>query len=159
MKYACLIYIEDKGENLTETDLAAIVEACDAAAAWNAELREAGQHVFSAGLQSVRTAKTVSHSNGAVSITDGPFAETKEFFGGFTIIEARDFKQAIEHVSRFPLIPGRIEVRPVMEPNVELTDQVDRMIAAAIERTQSRDSTAGPSRVIERTQSRDSDRR
>jgi hypothetical protein len=140
MQFACLIYIEDKGKDLTQADLAEIVNACDAAAAWNAELREAGHHVFTAGLQSVRTAKTVSHSNGAVSITDGPFAETKEFFGGFTIIEARDFEQAIELASRFPPRVGKVEVRPLMAPNVELTDPADRMIAAAIQRRHSGDS-------------------
>ncbi|HEV3342319.1 MAG TPA: YciI family protein [Pirellulales bacterium] len=139
MKYACLIYVEDKKEHLTDADLAAIAETCEAADAWRAGLETAGYHVFSARLQSVRTAKTVSNRNGTVSVTDGPFAETKEFFGGFTIIEARDFKQAIELVSRFPPIPGRIEVRPVMEPNVELTDPDDLMIAAAIQRSRSGD--------------------
>src|SRR5579863_6019096 len=122
MKYACLIYIENKKEDLTEADLARIAETCEAADAWKAGLEKAGCHVFSARLQSVGTAKTVSNRNGVVSVTDGPFAETKEFFGGLTIIEARDFDEVIELVSRFPLIPGRIEVRPVMEPNVELTD-------------------------------------
>jgi hypothetical protein len=134
MKYACLIYIEDNKQALTQADLAVIAETCEAADAWKRDLEKAGYHVFSARLQSVRTAKTVSNRNGVVSVTDGPFAETKEFFGGFTVIEARDFKQAIELVSRFPLIPGRIEVRPVMEPNVELTDHDDRMIAAAMQR-------------------------
>jgi hypothetical protein len=144
MKYACLIYIEDKKQDLTETDLAAIAETCEAADAWRAGLEKAGDHVFSARLQSVRTAKTVSNRNGAVSVTDGPFAETKEFFGGFTIIEARDFNQALEIVASFPPIPGKIEVRPVMEPNVELSDPGDLMIAAAMERRQMSVRTSGP---------------
>lgn len=140
MKYACLIYIEDKKQALTEADLTAIADTCEAADAWKTELEKAGYHVFSARLQSIRTAKTVCNRNGVISVTDGPFAETKEFFGGLTVIDADDFNQAIKLVSKFPVIPGRIEVRPVMEPNVELTDEGDRMIAAAMRRRQPRGS-------------------
>ena len=54
MKFACLVYYE-QNDPLSEADLPAIVEECRDAAAWNEELRKGGHHVFTAGLQSVRT--------------------------------------------------------------------------------------------------------
>src|SRR6476620_12215294 len=115
MKYACLVYIEDKKQDsLSDVDLDAIVADCDAAAAWHAELKHRGHHVFSAGLQSIRTAVTVRSRGGAPSITDGPFAETKEFLGGFSIIEARDLNEALDLVSQFKARLLSIEVRPIM---------------------------------------------
>jgi hypothetical protein len=73
-----------------------------AAARWSDELKKAGHHVFAAGLQSARTARTVRNRNGNLSITDGPFAETKECLGGFTIIDARDLNEVGDRV----LTPG-----------------------------------------------------
>jgi len=138
MKYACLVYIEDKKqEALSEELLNAIVAECDAAAAWQAELKKGGHHVFSAGLQLVSTAITVRNRNGKLSMTDGPFAETKEFLGGFTIIEARDMNEALRLVSKFQTRMLTIEVRPIKEPNAELTDPIDRKIAEAIQRSHS----------------------
>jgi hypothetical protein len=136
MKYACLIYHEPtmlEGVPAAE-QLAAIVAECDAAAAWVEELQQGGHHVFSAGLQSVRTGTTVRNRNGKLSMTDGPFAETKECLGGFTIIEARDLNQALQLVSRFRAGIVTIEVRPLMEPGSELTDPVDRKIVDAMRR-------------------------
>jgi hypothetical protein len=133
MKYACLVYHEQKGA-VSEAELAAIVAECQDAVAWSEELKKSGHHVFSAGLQSVGTARTVRNRNGKLSITDGPFAETKECLGGFTIIEARDLNEALQLVSKFPARLTSVEVRPVMDPNAELTDPGDRRIAAALRR-------------------------
>jgi hypothetical protein len=135
MKYACLVYIEDnKQDALSEAELAAIVAECEAAAAWDAELKEGGHYVFSTGLQSVRTAITVRNRDGKQTMTDGPFAETKEFLGGFAIIEARDMNEALQLVSKFRTRMLTIEIRPIMGPNAELTDPIDRKIAEAIRR-------------------------
>jgi hypothetical protein len=133
MKFVCLVYHEQK-EAISEADLTAIVEECQGAAAWNVAMREGGHHVFTAGLQSVRTAKTVRNRDGRVCITDGPFAETKESLGGLTIIEARDLNEALELVSKFPVRLTSVEVRPIMDPGAELTDPGDRMVVAAIQR-------------------------
>ncbi len=135
MKYACLVYHEQK-DAVSEADLAAIVAECDRAAAWSEELKKAGHHVFTAGLQSVRTARTVRKRKGQLSITDGPFAETKECLGGFTIIDARDLNEALQLVSRFASALLTVEVRPVVDANAELTDPVDQKIAAALGRQQ-----------------------
>jgi hypothetical protein len=133
MKFACLVYHEQT-DAVSEADLAAIVAECEDAAAWNQAVRNSGHHVFTAGLQSARTAKTVRNRNGRVSFTDGPFAETREALGGLTIIEARDLNEALELVSKFPARLTSVEVRPIMEPGAELTDPGDRMVVAAIER-------------------------
>jgi hypothetical protein len=138
MKFACLVYHEQEDaiqeDAISEAELAAIVEECQGAAAWNEAMRKGGHHVFAAGLQSVRTAKTVRNRNGQVCITDGPFAETKEGLGGFTIIEARDLNEALELVAKFPARLTSVEVRPIMDPSAELTDPGDRMVVAAIQR-------------------------
>jgi hypothetical protein len=136
MKYACLVYHDaNKAADLPEEEqLAAIITECEAAGAWKAELENGGHHVFSAGLQSVRTATTVRNCNGKLSITDGPFAESKEFLGGFTIIEARDFNEALQLVSKFASPLVTVEVRPVFNGDAELTDPLDQKIAAVLRR-------------------------
>ncbi len=135
MKFACLVYIEDKKQDSpSEADLDAIVADCDACAVWQSELKQRGHHVFSAGLQSIHTAVTVRNRHGAPTMTDGPFAETKEFLGGFTIIDARDRSEALHLVSQLKTHLLTIEVRPVMEPGAQLTDSGDRMIVDAIRR-------------------------
>jgi hypothetical protein len=136
MRYACLVYHDPKKvADLSEAEqLAAILAECEAARAWRAELEKGGHHVLSVGLQSVRTATTVRNDNGKVTLTDGPFAETKEFLGGFTIIEARDLNQALQLVSQFASRLVTVEVRPVLDANAELTDPLDQKIAASLRR-------------------------
>jgi hypothetical protein len=133
MKYICLVYHEEqKLSALSPAELEALVGECGA---WVGELAKTGQHVFSAGLQSVRSAATVRNWTGKVTVTDGPFAETKEFLGGFTIIEARDLNEAIQIAGKLPAVRvGSVEVRPVLDPSVEMTDPLDRKVANAIRR-------------------------
>jgi hypothetical protein len=80
------------------------------------DLRKSGHYIISSPLESVRAATTIRVRNGRMSITDGPFAETKEQLGGFYLIEARDLNDAIRVVSKMP--PARygcIEVRPLKD--------------------------------------------
>ena len=133
MKFACLVYHEHK-DNISEAELSAIVAECRDAAAWNEGIRKAGHHIYTSGLQGPTTARTVRKPNGKLSITDGPYAETKECLGGFTIIEARDMNEALELVSKFPARLTSVEVRPVMDPNAELTDPGDRLVMSAMAR-------------------------
>ena len=134
MKFACMIYNDaTKVADLSEAEkLAAILVECTAAGAWVAELQKGGHHVFSAGLQSISTAVTIRKCNGKLTMTDGPYAETKEFLGGFTIIEARDLKEALQLVSKFASELITVEVRPILDGNAELTDPFDQKIAAAM---------------------------
>ena len=78
----------------------------------------AGSCIAAEALQPVETATTVRVRNGKVSITDGPFAETKEQLAGFYLIEARDLNDAIQVASKIPPArEGSIEVRPIRELN------------------------------------------
>ena len=80
------------------------------------ELRASGQLVTSNRLLPAAEAVTVRVRLGKVSTTDGPFAETKEQFGGYYVIEARDMNEAIQIASRIPGARyGSVEVRPVAE--------------------------------------------
>jgi hypothetical protein len=112
MKYLCLVYHDEaKLDALPRseydslvTDSLALVE----------ELRTSGQHIAADALQAVDTATTLRVRNGKVSMTDGPFAETKEQLGGFFLVEARDLNEAIGIASRIPGARiGSVEVRPI----------------------------------------------
>jgi hypothetical protein len=79
-------------------------------------LSKTGTLIASEALEPVEMASTVRVRNGKVSVTDGPFAETKEQFGGFFLINARDLNEAIQVASKFPSARlGSMEVRPVTE--------------------------------------------
>jgi len=79
-------------------------------------LEKSGHLILAEPLESVQTAMTVRVRSGKVSVTDGPFAETKEQVGGFFLINARDLNEAIQVASKFPSARlGSLEVRPVRE--------------------------------------------
>ena len=147
MKYLCLVYHEErKLDALPQGELDALVRDC---IGWTLELEKSGHHVFSAGLQSFRRAKTVRERNGKVSIIDGPFAETKEYLGGFTMLDAKDLNEALQLASRLPAARlGSIEVRPILEPAVELTDTLDQKIGAAIRHTTPRIDPTVAARIV-----------
>ena len=146
MKYLCLVYHEqEKLDALSQAEMDDLVGAC---IGWVEELEQSGHHVFSAGLQSVATAATVRHRGGKLQVTDGPFAETKEFLGGFTLITARDLNEAIQLASKFPSARlGSMEVRPVLEPDGELVSPLDRKLGAAIRRNVAGIKLTGPERM------------
>lgn len=114
MKYLCLVYGEakkldtmSKGESdtLTRESLA-----------YDDELRRSGHYLHSQALQSVDMAASVQVRDGDLSITDGPFAETKEQLLGFILIEAKDLDDAVKAASGIPFARyGTIEVRPILE--------------------------------------------
>lgn len=114
MKYLCLAYEAEA----TFTDMpAAQWEALrEETIAYVETLRQSGHLLLTNALQSASTAATLRVRNGKVSVTDGPFIETKEQLGGFFLIEAADFDEAIEVASIWPGARfGDIEVRPVEE--------------------------------------------
>lgn len=113
MKYLCLIYVDEKKL------AAAPAEVVDAVArecrAHTDALAQTGRFVAGERLESVEAATTVRVVDGKASVTDGPFAETKEQLAGFYLIDAPDLDEAIRTATHIP--PGRfgcIEVRPVM---------------------------------------------
>lgn len=118
MKYLCLMFIDEKMyDAMPETEQDACVRKH---LAYDDELREGGHLIATEALQSVKTAVTVRVSNRKISITDGPYAETKEQLGGFYLIKARDLNEAIQIAAKIPAARmGSIEVRPISESNVE----------------------------------------
>jgi hypothetical protein len=105
MKYLCLVYLDEK--RLPELPDEECVD-------FDTGIRGSGQCVVSEALESVQTATTVRMRNGKLSVTDGPFAETKEQLAGFYLIDARDLNEAIQVASRIPPARvGSIEVRPI----------------------------------------------
>jgi hypothetical protein len=70
-----------------------------------------------AQLQPADTATTVRDGKGETLVTDGPFAEAKEFFGGFFLLEADDLDTALEVAARIPAtrMGGAVEVRPLVD--------------------------------------------
>src|SRR5499426_1830170 len=109
MKYLCLVYLEPQ-------KLHAVPDR--ECAACGAGLRLSGVLVAAEALQPVETATTVRIRNGKMSVTDGPFAETKEQLAGFYLIEARDLNDAIQVAARIPPArEGSVEVRPIRELN------------------------------------------
>lgn len=114
MKYLCLAYEEEsKFNTMSRSDWEAIREET---LAYVDELKKNGYLISAEPLQSARTATTVRVRSGKLSITDGPFAETKEQLGGFFLIDARDLDDAINVASRWPSARiGSIEVRPLEE--------------------------------------------
>lgn len=79
--------------------------------------RPSGFYVGGEPLESTSAATTVRITNGRTSITDGPFAETKEQLGGYTLVEANDLDEVLAFVARHPLLQGghSIEVRPIRQ--------------------------------------------
>ena len=114
MKYLCLIYLEEKKlDALSKEEADAQVAE---ALAYDQALRKSGHHIAAEALQSVQTATTIRTRNGKLSMTDGPFAETKEQLGGFVLVEARDLNEAIQVAAKIPCGRlGCIEVRPVQQ--------------------------------------------
>lgn len=112
MKYICLAYEEESKLNtLTKSEWDSLrketLEYVD-------ELQKRGTLISAEPLQSVDNATTVRVRNGKLSVTDGPFAETKETLGGFFLIDADDLNEAIKIAARWPSARlGSIEVRPL----------------------------------------------
>jgi hypothetical protein len=111
MQYALLIYSKPGShEALSEQDF-------QAALGEYAALTNDPRCVTSAQLQPIETATTVRVQNGNALTTDGPFADTKEIFGGYYVFEAQNLDEAIELAGRVPAarLGGSVEVRPVVE--------------------------------------------
>jgi hypothetical protein len=107
-----LIDQEPNWEDVKPEDIEADV---DAMGRYNDELKEAGVMVDGHGLRGRATASVVRFSGDETTVTDGPFAETKEQLMGFWIIEAANLDEALEWTRKAPLREGAIEVRPLVE--------------------------------------------
>jgi hypothetical protein len=114
MKYLCLIYHDEQQlETMPQAQFDALV---DEHLGYDEALRQSGHFLVAEALQPGETATVVRVRNGKMSVTDGPFAETKEQLSGFFLIEARDLNEAIQIAGKIPSARlGSVEVRPVRE--------------------------------------------
>jgi hypothetical protein len=119
MKYICLGYIEpNKFETMSESERNAMLDEC---LRYDDELRKNAHFAGGEALQGANTATTLRWKNGKVTVTDGPYAETKEQLGGILVLEARDLNHAIQLMSKHPGVKaGPFEIRPA----ADLTEMV-----------------------------------
>jgi len=110
--YMLLLYAEDGDEQTRAARWAELPE-------WDAltrELRERAVWIANGALHPVESATTVRVRDGETTVTDGPFAVTKEILGGYYLVDCADLDEALAIAARIPMARyGSIEVRPVVE--------------------------------------------
>jgi hypothetical protein len=128
MKYICLGYIDLKSfETLPADEREAMVEDC---LAYDDVLRENGHFTGGEALQPPDGAVTLRWKNGKATVTDGPYAETKEQLGGILILEARDLNHAIDIMSKHPGVKiGPFEIRPAADLSDIIAESAARRAA------------------------------
>ncbi len=111
MKYLLMLYADEKaGQAIPPEQMAGFMGQM---AAYQETLRKAGAFVATSALQPTTTARTISAPNGELKVHDGPYADTREQFGGYYIIEAPDMDEAIKLAAKCPAATwGQIEIRP-----------------------------------------------
>jgi hypothetical protein len=114
MKFLCLSHIdEQKFDMMSESERETFIKDCFA---YDDVLKKNGHFVRLEALQSAQSAKTLHYRNGKVSVTDGPFAETKEQVGGILLLDADDLDHATELMSKHPGIRiATFEIRALDE--------------------------------------------
>jgi hypothetical protein len=129
MKYICLGYIEPgKFENMSDSERNAFLDACFG---YDDVLRKNGHFTGGEALQPPGNAVTLRFRSGKVSVTDGPYAETKEQLGGILILEANDLNHAIQLMSKHPGVrAGPFEIRPAADLTGTILDSERRRAKA-----------------------------
>ena len=114
MKFMCLIYFEPGAfDGVTEEEMTKLT---DDTIVEDVEMRRAGKLLLGQPLQGPETAVTVRGGKRGTGLTDGPFLETKEWLGGFTLIEAADMEEAITLTRESALMKyASVEIRPTLE--------------------------------------------
>jgi len=122
MKYICLSYLgAETWDTMSESDRKASMEEFFA---YDEMLRKNGHMVGGEALQNAQSAVTLRFQKGRVTVTDGPYAETKEQIGGILFLEARDLNHATQLVSKHPGVrAGGFEIRAADE-------EINALIAA-----------------------------
>ena len=125
MKYICLGYMDPKKwETMSESDRNAFIDECFA---YDDVLRKYGHFVGGEALQSPRNAITLRFQSGKVSVTDGPYAETKEQLGGILILEAKGLNHAIQLMSKHPGVRGgSFEICPAADSTQLISESSER---------------------------------
>ena len=112
MKYLLLCCQEEKKvDAMPKSECDAVMQET---MAYCEALKKSGHLLAVEALEPIQMAMSVRGRNGKMSLTDGPFAETKEQLGGFFLINARDLNEALQVAAKFPSVRfGTMEVRPV----------------------------------------------
>ena len=109
MKYMLMFWVDESGESTAEDDAAMMI----AVKSWVEEMSERGVLLGGGALRSAAEATIVQVADGEVLVSDGPFAETKEQIGGYSVIDCADLDAAIRIAARHPLArAAKVEVRP-----------------------------------------------
>lgn len=129
MKFICLGYYDPKfWENLTDEQRHAYIDECFE---YDDELRAHGHFAGGEALDDPDNAVTVRYTDGDVSATDGPYAETKEQLGGILILEADDLDQAVALMSKHPGVKnGPFEIRRAADLSQMVADSEERRRAS-----------------------------
>ena len=115
MKYICLGYFDEKQwETMSESERNAIMDECFT---YDDVLRKNGHFAGGEALESPRNATTIRLRNGHVSITDGPYTETKEQLGGILVLEATDLNHAVQLMSKHPAVKHAGHARQIDIPD------------------------------------------
>jgi hypothetical protein len=118
LRYLCLIYLDERQLGaLPQKDMDALNARH---LQYNEELLDRGVFIEAEALQPAASTTCVRVRNGKPTLSDGPYAETKEMVAGFYLIEARDLNDAVQVAARLPSAPlGVVEVRPCRELEVQ----------------------------------------
>jgi hypothetical protein len=114
MRFICFGYLDaDTWSTVPAGEQLAMIDRCFA---YDETLKKNGNWVRGEGLEGPPRTVSLRSQGGRVSVTDGPYAETKEILGGLLILEARDLPHAIELISNHPGVQmGRWEIRPAID--------------------------------------------
>jgi hypothetical protein len=126
-----------KADKNSEAGIMPSREILTAMGKFNEQLVKAGVMLAGEGLHPTSKGKRVKFSGGKHTITDGPFAESKELIAGFWLWQVKDVAEAVEWVKRCPnpmLGPSEIEIRPVFDM-ADFGDAVTPEVAELHERT------------------------
>jgi hypothetical protein len=116
MRFLCLGYHDEQAWSALPAG--ELKQLMDETFAYERVLRDGGHVLDTKGLQSARSAATLRFAaSGELSVTDGPFAETKEQIGGLMVLQADDLQHAVRLLSKMPCmrIGGSLEIRPLNE--------------------------------------------
>ena len=129
MRFICLGYADPAiFGSMSKEEMESSMDECFA---YDDELRRGGHFTGGEALQEAKTAVTLRYGAKGVEVTDGPYAETKEYLGGILILEARDLNHAIALMSKHPGVRfGPFEIRPADESIHALIEERNAAVRA-----------------------------
>ncbi len=111
MKYMLMFISDDSGWDPSKPEIQA---AYARIGQWFEEHTKSGKITGGEELKPTSTATTVRQRNGSITVTDGPFSESKEAIGGYALVDVKDLDEAIAMAKTWPVL-STIEIRPLIE--------------------------------------------